>query len=104
MKQTILYKRNSGRGQALNSLGEGRYNHGCGYFVKDGKQILVAAGGVNANGVPTSSVEVFRDNKWNYGGGPLPFTAYGLRGVSHNNLLLMFGIKQIKIKVNKKPS
>jgi len=76
----------------LPSLQQGRYNHGCSYFVSDnGTKTLLVTGGSDGRD-SLSSTELLQDgsSSWTYTGG-LPTRRYGLRGANINNKVLMTG-------------
>ena len=74
----------------LPSLLTGRFWHGCGGYVGDGGQfVLAVTGGVRADLTYLSSTEIFMSGLWREAG-PLPVASM-LTGLNLNNDLLMIG-------------
>jgi len=66
-----------------------RRTHGCGLYHKDGKKILLVAGGLNANNEKLSSTEIFKvgeSTEWTYAA-PLPRAMDGMSYASLNNMI-----------------
>jgi len=64
-----------------------RRNHGCGFYHKDGKKILLVAGGLDANNEKLSSTEIFtvgESTKWTYAA-PLPRATNAMSYASLND-------------------
>jgi len=78
--------------RVLPSLQQGRYGHGCSYFVSDdGTKTLLVTGGYS-DGTYFSSTELLHDgsSSWAYSG-ELPSPREKIRGTNINNKVLMTG-------------